>query len=213
MDLKNLQLTLSQRSSRLFEEESYVKYSVMIPIIQQRDGRIQILFEKRAATLKGQPGEICFPGGRFEEGDQNPWETARRETCEELGIEPDSVQYLGQLDYIITHSRRIIYPFIGFIRSGTTFCENPDEVEEIYLLDLEKLMSVEPEFHHISLKAEPSKDFPLHLIPNGAQYEWRAGEVTQAFFIVDHLVIWGLTARILNHFLQVSDRHEAPANG
>jgi coenzyme A diphosphatase NUDT7 len=203
MDLKNLQLKFSQHSSRLFEEQSYVKYSVMIPIIQQNDGSIQLLFEKRAASLKGQPGEICFPGGRFEDGDQSAWETARRETCEELGIKPDSVHYLGELDYIITHSFRIIYPFIGLIQSGTSLCKNPDEVDEIYILDLEKLMSLEPEFHHITLKAEPSKDFPLHLIPNGSQYEWRTGEVTQPFFIVDHLVIWGLTARILNHFLHM----------
>jgi 8-oxo-dGTP pyrophosphatase MutT (NUDIX family) len=205
MDLDKLRVNLSKHRSELFEQGLYAKYSVLIPIIQNSGGKLQILFEKRAATLRGQPGEICFPGGRFEEADLSAWETAKRETVEELGVDPDSVHFLGELDYIITPSRRIIYPFAAYIENMQACCPNPDEVEDIYLIDLEELKSVQPEFHHVTLRAEPSADFPFHLIPNGAEYAWRNGQVTQPFFQINDLVIWGLTARILLHFLQVQE--------
>jgi 8-oxo-dGTP pyrophosphatase MutT (NUDIX family) len=205
MDIKKLQVKLSKHTSELLEQGQYVKYGVMVPVIQNSIGKLQILFEKRAATLRGQPGEICFPGGRFEDADLSAWETAKRETAEELGVDPGSVHFLGELDYIINHSRRIIYPFVGYMENIESCCPNPGEVEEIYLIDLEELKSIEPEFHHITLRAEPSADFPFHLIPNGAEYAWRNGQVTQPFYQIKDLVIWGLTARILHHFLQVQE--------
>jgi coenzyme A diphosphatase NUDT7 len=89
-------------------------------------------------------------------------------------------------------------------RSSPLFCpDEVNEVEEVYLLDLEQLKSVHPEFHHVTFKVEPSPDFPLHLITNGAQYAWRTDKLIQPFFTINELVIWGLTAKILHHFLQI----------
>jgi len=47
---------------------NYSYYSVLVPLVE-KDGKLNLLFEKRASGLKRQPGEVCFPGGKVEEGE------------------------------------------------------------------------------------------------------------------------------------------------
>ena len=67
--------------------------AVLIPILI-RDGKYHVLYEVRSAKLKTQPGEVCFPGGRIEQG-ETPGEAAIREACEELCITRDQMEIVG----------------------------------------------------------------------------------------------------------------------
>ena len=51
-----------------------------------------LILTRRSNQLRDQPGEICFPGGHWDEGDQTLYDTALRELQEELGIRAERVQ-------------------------------------------------------------------------------------------------------------------------
>ena len=72
------------------EQRSKGSSAVLIPVIMKADG-YHILYEVRAAKLRTQPGEICFPGGRIEPG-EDPGEAAVREAMEELLIRRDQIE-------------------------------------------------------------------------------------------------------------------------
>ena len=88
--------------------------AVLLPLVRTPEG-ISVLFEERAHTLRSQPGEVCFPGGKYECEDNSFRNTAVRETCEELGLKPENITICGELDCLVTHNGPIIHPFVGLI--------------------------------------------------------------------------------------------------
>lgn len=187
----------------LLGEKQYRRNAVLIPLVTGQDNQPAVLFTKRASTLRRQSGEICFPGGHWEETDENDWATAVRETHEELNIPPETIQYQGALDVVMMNSQMLVFPYVGVITRPELIHPNPDEVEEVFAVDLERLLAMQPASYDVGFKVEPGADFPFHLIPNGQQYAWRTGKVAQLFYEIDGRVIWGLTARILAHFLDI----------
>ncbi len=194
---------LGEREARIMGDERYGVFSVLLPLVQMEEGRLGILFEKRASTMRRQANEVCFPGGRSEEGDESRWATARRETSEELGLPLDRISYIGDLDILLGPGRGSIFPFVGFLTDITDMKPNPDEVGEVFILSLETLLSVQPAVHTTSSFMQPEEGFPFHLIPGGERYPWRSGTVEHLFYEVEGRVIWGMTARVLAHFLDL----------
>ena len=72
--------------------DSYKKFAVLMPVVSSENG-LSVVFEVRAAKLKSQPGEVCFPGGSLEPGESEA-EAAVRETVEELLVPRESVRLL-----------------------------------------------------------------------------------------------------------------------
>jgi 8-oxo-dGTP pyrophosphatase MutT (NUDIX family) len=179
-----------------------VRAAVAVPLVE-KDGDLHLLFEVRSRHLKRQPGEICFPGGRLEPDDRDPSAAAVRETCEELGLPPERVRVLGALDILVNPWRSIIYPFVCHIASGPIRI-NEEEVEEVFVVPLEYLRNHPPKIHHVHLDVRPEETFPFHLIPGGRQYRWSRGRAPEYFYTYEGYVIWGLTARILKHFLDLT---------
>lgn len=184
-------------------EQEYRKNAVLVPLMTTPEGKTAVLFTKRAAGLRRQAGEICFPGGHWENSDQTEWNTAKRETVEELRIPPESIHYLGDLDILVNPGAFIVYPFVGKLEVSEPISPNPDEVDSFFTVELERLFAIEPSRYNTMLRVEPAQDFPYHLVPNGEQYAWRTGAFPQYFYEIDGQIIWGLTARILSHFLDV----------
>ena len=106
MDLEKLKRSLLGRTPGLMDATG--QYSVLVPLVE-REGGLSLLYEVRAGSLRRQPGEVCFPGGRLE-GAESPEECALRETWEELGIPREKIRILGRLDFIAHRANFILYP-------------------------------------------------------------------------------------------------------
>lgn len=193
--------TLQKRKPHLMGHQQLREAAVLVPLIEQGE-EMHVLFEVRSHTLRRQPGEICFPGGRLEQQDGSASVTAVRETCEELGLHRDQVELLGELDVLVGHSQ-LIYSFVGQIEQSVEIKPNQDEVAEIFTVPLSELLQTEPVMHQVAFHVQPHEDFPFDLIPNGRDYAWGRGVIPQYFYQWQGRVIWGLTARILHHFLEV----------
>lgn len=198
---KRTQKALHQRKRGLIGKHQ--KTAVLVPLVLLADGNTGVLFEERAHTMRRQPGEISFPGGYFEESDALEEETAIRETSEELGIDRNDIEVLGALDVFAASTSLLVYPYVGWVSSYPRLNPNPDEVERVFTVELHRLLHFVPQVYRVPLRPHPPSDFPYHLIPNGRNYAWRSSQTEQWFYELDNRVIWGLTARILTHFLEL----------
>ncbi|MCX8032521.1 MAG: CoA pyrophosphatase [Thermoleophilia bacterium] len=95
-----------------------------------------VVLTRRTANLENHAGEVSLPGGRVERQDANPRETALRETFEEIGLPPEKVEVLGRLPFYDTVSGFRVAPYVGWVEPPVSFCPDPREVEEIFLLPL-----------------------------------------------------------------------------
>src|SRR5699024_5229773 len=145
-----------------------------------------------------QPGDVCFPGGRVDDEDTNVEHTAIRETSEEVGIDPIYINNVIHLDYLASE-RRVIYPFIGAIDNVHAIDIKREEVEEIFTEPINYFLETEPKTYELTFRVEPEQDFPFELIHNGKNYNWQPRKKLEYFYIYNDYVIWGLTARIVEH--------------
>ena len=183
---------------------SFSKYSVLVPLIEKKDG-IHVLFEERSHTLRRQPGDICFPGGRIDQQDYDGRAAALRETEEELGVSSNKIQQLFPLDYLVSPFGMIVYPYAGFISDDEIIKPNPAEVESYFTVPLSFFREKPPEVYYVDFKVEPSDDFPHELIVGGENYKWQPRQMKEYFYIYNQRVIWGMTATILTHFIEMMD--------
>lgn len=193
---------LRNRKANILGHKQAFKTAVLVPLVEV-EGKTCLLFEKRSHTLQHQPGEICFPGGSKDPSDCQSQTTAIRETCEELGLMPDDIEMLGELDTLVTPSSLIMRSFAARIKDISRIKVNAAEVENVFWIPLDYLLEYQPLEFEMILKPEFSNDFPLHLIPQGANYPFRINRIQQYFYIWEGEVIWGLTARMLHHFLEL----------
>ncbi|MDQ0243139.1 8-oxo-dGTP pyrophosphatase MutT (NUDIX family) [Bacillus fengqiuensis] len=202
MEIKKLTAKLSNRTPGILGGETFSKFAVLVPLIEKQDG-IHVLFEVRSFDMRRQPGEICFPGGKVDESDRDEQHTAVRETSEELGIKKESIVDVSPLDYMVSPFGTIIHPYVGVIRDAENIQPNPAEVAEIFTVPLSFFKQSQPERYTIRFKTEPEQNFPFHLIAGGTNYNWQTRTMDEYFYFYEDKVIWGLTARILKHFLDL----------
>ena len=203
MFLDKLKNRLSEKQSLFIGEETALRSAVLIPLVQVA-GEWHILFEVRASTMRKQPGDISFPGGRIDSTDSTPLAAALRETHEELGVDPTTVTLVQQLSPYIASPTFVVYPFLAVIDYDQIIhAYNKDEVEEVFTVPVEWLLNYEPYMHLVSADPSPSPDFPFEKIMNGTKYQWGTRATEQWFFDYKQYTIWGLTARILKHFIEI----------
>ena len=177
------------------------RFSVMIPLIK-RDEEIHLLFEKRAFTLRNQPGEISFPGGRIEKG-ESPREAAVRETAEELLISEREIEIYSEGDFVVNPYAAIIYTFVGEIKKDfDKISPSEDEVEKVFTVPLSYFLKTKPKSYKINLRVERNKEFPYHLIPNGVNYKFKRGREEVLFYEYEDEIIWGFTAKMARKFVE-----------
>ena len=167
--------------------------SVLIPILI-RDGSFHVLYEVRSSKLHTQPGEVCFPGGRIETG-ETPLEAAIRETTEELCVRRDQIEIVGELENTVGPGGIPFYSFVGVLHDydGTW---SGEEVEGIFTLPLDWILSREPDIYQVKLENRIPEDFPFELIPGGRSYHWRSRSYPVPFYPGTNPILWGMTARV-----------------
>lgn len=200
MDIREIKNKLSSHTPTILGSESFTKFAVLLPLVK-KDNEIHILFEERAFTLNRQPGDICFPGGKVDVEDVNEEHTAIRETIEELGLKREDIGELYSLDYIVTAFGTIIYPFVGFIHNIQEIKINKSEVESFFTVPLSFFMESLPEIYYVNFIAEPEEQFPIDSIVGGKDYQWQSRKIDEYFYHYQNRVIWGLTSKVLTHFV------------
>lgn len=156
---------------------NYTKASVLIPLFE-KNSELHVLFTKRSDKVKHHKGQISFPGGKYEEDDNDLKITAIRETVEEIGIDNNSIEIIGNLDNIITITNFQVTPFIGFI-SENNFNFNTDEISEIIEAPLKHFLNEEV--------LEIKKQFGYEIY----------------YYNYLNYTIWGATGKILYDFIKV----------
>ncbi|HCG4535983.1 NUDIX hydrolase [Ureibacillus chungkukjangi] len=192
---------LNRNQPLFIGEDTAFRSAVLIPLVQIEE-EWHVVFEVRSLRMRKQPGDISFPGGKIDPTDASPEAAAIRETYEELGVNPDSIEILASLSPFITSSSFVVYPFVAILHTYPLDSYNQDEVEEVFTVPLKWLLNCKPYCHLVSIEPRPSSDFPFHKIMNGAEYQWRARAIEEWFFDYEGYTIWGLTARILKYFVE-----------
>lgn len=141
-----------------------------------------IIFTERSHALRKHPGQIAFPGGRADEGDDGPAGTALREAEEEVGLIPSSVTIIGNLPAASVPVSR--YDVVGVVGYW-------DGVQPLRAVDLGEVASVHR--WSVSMLADPANRI-ASLHPSGhIGPAWQFGE----FFL------WGFTGYIVEHILRL----------
>ena len=85
------------RNARLPNNRKLSKAGVLVGICFPQQGEPSVLLTKRASHLTNHPGQVAFPGGKFELQDSTLTNTALREAEEEIGLDRSIPQKLGVL--------------------------------------------------------------------------------------------------------------------
>ena len=128
--------------------------SVMV-VLYLDDDKIFVLMTLRSKQLKIHPGEMSFPGGRYEEKDGDLLSTALRETREEIGLDLNDVLINATLPVVTTLTGYEITPYVAILLAPPTIGELSDEVESVFEIPLFDLLSTKQK--NTSGKAGESK--------------------------------------------------------
>lgn len=198
------QYNFCNRWPGMIGEGDFSQYAVLTVLVETVQGPA-LLFEKRSAVLKRQPGEICFPGGQLE-ADEKPLEGAVRETMEELLINREQIEILGPGDVFLSPFNIIIHPFIAWLKDYN-YSFSKEEVSEVFTVPVRFFQENKPKKYFNQLVHEPSKDFPYERIPGGKNYPWTKGNYAVNFYTYEKEVIWGITARIAESVVDLISRY------
>lgn len=201
--INRLEKIFSNRNSKAIGE---FKESAVMILLMEDAGELSIVFEVRAHKLRSQPGDVCLPGGKVELG-ENPRETSIRETMEELKLERDQIEIIGDMDYFISPYGNRMYAFVGKLKYGE-INPNEDEVHHVFKVPLSFFLEHEPLLYKMEIGPVNQEGFPFHLINGGKDYKFRKGYLDEYFYEYKDYVIWGFTAQIVKSFIEVLQNNE-----
>jgi 8-oxo-dGTP pyrophosphatase MutT (NUDIX family) len=110
--------------------------AAVLLLVVNRPDEPTVVFTQRTAHLADHAGQISFPGGRVEEGDEGPADTALREAREEVGLDPSGIEILGELPDYHTSTGYRVRPVVGWIEPPVAFSPDPYEVAEVFEVPL-----------------------------------------------------------------------------
>jgi 8-oxo-dGTP pyrophosphatase MutT (NUDIX family) len=144
-----------------------------------RDGRVWLPLTRRSEQVAHHRGQISFPGGARETGDDDLWGTALREAEEELGLDTVSARQIGLLTPLyIPSSHFQVHPYVAELPAAPMYRPDGREVAEVIELPLDVLL--DPAVKHEELRT-------LH-----------DTQVWVPFYRYGEHVIWGATAMMLS---------------
>jgi len=176
---------------------SFRPAAVLVPLLQ-RPGGPTVLFTRRTNKMQHHAGEVSFPGGRTEAG-EDAIQTAQREASEEVGLDPGRVEVLGLLDACPSVWGYVVTPVVAAISAPPErFERQQTEVFELFEVPLATLLDrslLRVSWRNLGDLPPGSPLAQLREMGGGRE----AGGYKLYFFdspIVERTV-WGLTAHVL----------------
>ena len=178
----SLRERLSRRARRRLERPQ--RAAVLVPIVDD-GGPLRLILTRRTEDLPTHAGQVAFPGGLVEAGEDDPVRTALREAQEEIGLAPAAVEVLGLLDDFPTRTDTVVVtPVAGVLRSLPALRPRAAEVARIFDIPVAELMQED---------------------------RWTSREENRSgrrlwvyYFLHEGETLWGLSARVVLHLLEVS---------
>ena len=187
-DADEIRIMLAQVQQRLHDYSPRIinaplpKAAVLIPVTNH--SQPEIILTRRASHMSTHSGEVAFPGGKQDDTDNSLIDTALRESQEEIGLMPEDVQVIGQVETVISRFGIEVTPIVGVVEASTELTANAAELDRIFRVPLQFFLDKQ------NLKYDSLKDQGLaYQMPSFQYQEYR---------------IWGLTAMMLVDFLNVT---------
>ena len=181
--IASLRDRLPGRRRRVLERPQ--RAAVLVPIVDD-GGALRLLLTRRTEDLPTHAGQVAFPGGLMEPGEDEPVRTALREAEEEIGMPADAVEVLGLLDDFPTRTDAVaVTPVVGVLRRLPLLRARAAEVARIF-------------------------DIPVAELVRADRWTWRderrgGRSLRIYYFLHEGETLWGLSALIVVHLLEVSD--------
>jgi 8-oxo-dGTP pyrophosphatase MutT (NUDIX family) len=156
--------------------------SAVLMLFGETNGQPDLLFTERSHQMRSHPGQVSFPGGRAEAGDDGPAGTALREAAEEVGILSSGVLVFGQLPPLwVPPSNHAVTTILGWWHEPhDVVAVDPGEVAAVLRVPVAQLL-------------DPANRFMVRH-PSG----WMG----PAFDVGEDLVLWGFTAGVVSRLLE-----------
>ena len=165
--------------------------SAVLAVLYEEEGDTRIVFTRRSTALRTHRGEVSFPGGRLDQG-EDPTSGALREAHEEVGLAPSLVTVVGWLHPVMTMvSASRILPVVATVSLLPHLVPSPAEVERVFDVALAEL--ADPRVFH-----EERWRLPGRAIEGAGDDSFPVW-----FFEVAGELIWGATARMLHELLRI----------
>ena len=178
----------SQRRNNPMAEEREIRTAGVLMLLFQKQERWHMPVIVRPQYDGPHSGQIALPGGRREPCDENLWQTATRETEEEIGVKRGDVRGLGSLAPLyIPNSRYQVTPFIGWAQGRVDFRPDPSEVVEVLQLPLALLL--DPQYTQRDVWEIRGQDIEVPYFKFGSHKIWGA----TAMMLKDFLCCWSIT--------------------
>jgi 8-oxo-dGTP pyrophosphatase MutT (NUDIX family) len=162
--------------------QGFTDAAVLVPLVARESG-LHIVLTRRCAHLSAHAGQCAFPGGRIEAWDASAESAALREAQEEVGLDPERVEVLGQLDTYLVRTGYRVTPIVAAIDPGQMLAPDGYEAEEVFEVPLAFLLR--PDARRLDSRIDLGRE--------------------RFFYVFDYgdYDIWGATAGMLVNLVDV----------
>lgn len=172
----------SYRFEDMEERTDKARKSAVLILLYPKNEQWYICFIQRVKDGGVHSGQIALPGGKTDKTDKNIIETAYREAYEEIGIDKNKINYLGELSHLfIPVSNYIVFPVVGYLNSFEQFRKCPKEVNQVIEVRL---------IDFFNPKNKQIKTREIKNIPTKVPY----------YLLANQYYLWGATAMIMSEF-------------
>jgi 8-oxo-dGTP pyrophosphatase MutT (NUDIX family) len=179
--LSEIRKKLENRPPAAIDAPEGIRQAGVVAPLFVKEKELWVLFTKRSKNLETHRGQVSFPGGAQEDGDENLMQTALRETEEELGLKQDRIVVLGRLSPIVTVTNFYVEPYVAAIPYPVELKPSAEEIEALWEIPVAALLVPTA----VEEREFPGREEPVLFYHYGAK------------------TVWGATARILSELLQV----------